>query len=98
MARETKEIPLKKPFDDGKGGKVTKIVLQEPSAPDFFNIGAAQTWVKASGGMALIDNDVAIKQYTERMIVEPDPLFAMTHMGLRNAMQVKEAVLSFFTD
>jgi hypothetical protein len=77
---------------------VTKIVLHEPTATDFFNLGSPQTWVRASGGMALVDNDTAIKQYTERMIVEPDPLLAMRHMGLKNAIAVKAAVLGFFKD
>jgi hypothetical protein len=98
MARERKSIPLKKPFDDGKGGKVTAIILQEPSAPDFFELGAPQTWVRSRDGMALIDNDAAIKAYVERMIVEPDPLLAMTQMGVVNAIVVKEAVLDFFRE
>jgi hypothetical protein len=98
MARERKSIPLKKPFDDGKGGKVTAIILQEPSAPDFFELGAPQTWVRSRDGMALIDNDAAIKAYVERMIVEPDPLLAMTQMGVVNAIAVKEAVLDFFRE
>jgi hypothetical protein len=98
MARERKSVPLKKPFDDGKGGKVTAIILQEPSAPDFFELGAPQTWVRSRDGMALIDNDAAIKAYVERMIVEPDPLLAMTQMGVVNAIAVKEAVLDFFRE
>jgi hypothetical protein len=98
MARERKTVPLKKPFDDGKGGKVTAIILQEPSAPDFFELGAPQTWVRSRDGAMLVDNDAAIKAYTERMIVEPDPLLAMTHMGILNAMAVKDAVLDFFRD
>jgi hypothetical protein len=97
MTRETRDVPLEFPFDDGKGGKVTKIVLQEPSAPEFFRLGHPQTWVRAAGGMALVDNDVAIKAYTELMIVQPDPLLAMSQMGLRNAMAVKDAVLGFFS-
>ncbi|MGC2774324.1 MAG: hypothetical protein WA418_01670 [Bradyrhizobium sp.] len=97
MARETKEIPLPKPFDNGKGGMVTKIVLQEPSAPDYFALGDPQTWVRASAGAALVDNDAAIKAYTERMIIEPDPLLAMSQMGLLNAIAVKRGILGFFS-
>lgn len=98
MARERKEHPLKKPFDDGKGGKVKKIIVEEPTAPDFFDLGAPQTWVRASGGMALVDNNEAIKAYTERLIVEPDPVLAMAQMSVRDAIAVKELVLSFFQD
>lgn len=96
MARETKDVPLSKPFDDGKGGKVTKIIVQEPSGSDFLRIGAPQTWVKAPGGMALVDNDDAIRTYVERAIVEPDPLLAMANLSLHDAIAVRESVLSFF--
>lgn len=98
MAREKKTVPLKKPFDDGKGGKVTKIILQEPSAPDFFELGAPRTWVRAPGGMALVDNDQTIRAYVERLIVEPDPLLAMNNMNLIDAIAVKEAVCDFFRE
>ncbi|WP_315734165.1 hypothetical protein [Bradyrhizobium sp. SZCCHNR1093] len=98
MARETKEITLKKPFADGKGGTVTKIVLQEPSAQDFFKFGPVQTWVRAAGGMALVDEDAAIAAYTERAIIEPNPLLAMSQMSLLDAIAVREALLGFFRE
>lgn len=98
MAREKKDVPLSKPFDDGKGGKVTKVVVQEPSGSDFLRIGAPQTWVKAPGqvGMALVDNDDAIRAYVERAIVEPDPLLVMANLSLHDAIAVRESVLDFF--
>jgi hypothetical protein len=98
MARERKEITLKKPFADGKGGEVTKVVLQEPSALDFFKLGPVQTWVRAAGGMALVDEDSAIAAYIDRMIVEPDPLLAVRQMSLIDAIAVREGVLSFFRE
>lgn len=98
MARERKTIPLKKPFPDGKGGTVTAIILQEPSAPDYFELGEPQTWVRSRDGAMLVDNEEAIKAYAERLIVEPDPLLAMTHMGVVNAMAVKRAILGFFQE
>jgi hypothetical protein len=98
MARETKDVTLKKPFDDGKGGKVTKVVLQEPTAADYFTLGAPQTWVRASGGMALVDNDAAIRTYAERLIVQPDPLLAMNQMHVLDAIAVKDAILGFFQE
>lgn len=98
MARETKTVQIKRPFDDGKGGMVTKVVLQEPMASDFFALGAPQTWVKSAGGMALVENDASIRAYVERLIVEPDPLLAMRHMHVLDAIAVKDAVLDFFQD
>lgn len=96
--RETKEITLKRPFPDGKDGMVTKVVLREPGALDFFKIGPVQTWVRSGGGMALVDEDTAIAAYAERMIVEPNPVLAMSQMSLLDAIAVREAVLSFFRD
>lgn len=98
MARETKTVILKRPFDDGAGGRVTKVVLQEPTAPDFFALGAPRTWVKSAGGMALVDDDAAIKAYVERCIVEPDPLIAMRQMSVLDAMAVKDTLLDFFQE
>jgi hypothetical protein len=96
MARKTWEIPLNEPFEDGAGVKVTKLTMQEPSASDVFTIGAAVTWVKASGGMAQVENNDAIRDYAERMIAEPDALLAMRHMGASNALLVREKIMDFF--
>jgi hypothetical protein len=97
MARNQITVLLKRPFT-GANGPVTEIVLQEPAASDYFALGAPQTWVKASGGMALIDNDQAIRSYVERLIVKPDPLLAMTQMSVLDAIAVKDAVLGFFQE
>lgn len=97
MARETKTVPLKKPFPGGDG-PVTEIVIGEPSGADYFALGEPRGWVKSGGGAALVDNDQVIKAYTERMIVKPDPLLAMTQLKLQDARAVRECVLSFFED
>jgi hypothetical protein len=97
MARATKTVSLKKPFDAG-GVQVTQVVLQEPTAADYFALGAPQTWVRAAGGMALVDNDAAIRSYAERLIVQPDPLLAMNNMSVLDAIAVKDAIVSFFSD
>jgi hypothetical protein len=97
MARDTKIVQLKKPFA-GAAGLVTQVKVQEPTAADYFALGAPQTWVKASGGMALVDNDQAIRAYAERLIVEPDPLLAMNHMSVLDAVAVKDAIVSFFSE
>jgi hypothetical protein len=97
MARKQITVNLKRPFQ-GAEGPVNAIVLQEPTAGDYFALGAPQTWVKASGGMALVDNDQAIRAYVERLIVKPDPLLAMTQMSVLDAIAVKDAVLGFFME
>jgi hypothetical protein len=98
MARERKEITLKKPFDGGPKGTITTVIVQEPTAAEFFALGSPQTWVRASGGMALVDNDAAIRAYAEKLIVEPNPLLAMTHMSVLDAIAVKDAIISFFQE
>lgn len=97
MAREQKTVQLKKPFE-GATSVITKVIVQEPTAADFFALGAPQTWVRTSGGMALVDNDVAIRAYAERLIVEPDPLLAMKHMSVLDAMAVKDVIVGFFSE
>ncbi|WP_148287915.1 hypothetical protein [Rhodopseudomonas sp. B29] len=82
----------------GAHGMVTDVVLQEPTAADYFALGAPQTWVKAAGGMSLVDNDASIRAYAERLIVEPDPLIAMQHMPVLDAMAVKDAICVFFSE
>jgi hypothetical protein len=88
-------IPLKKPFA-GADGMVTEIELRRPVGSDFFALGAPQTWVRAAGGMALVDNDAAIRAYAERLIVKPDPLLAMAKMDVLDAIAVKDAITDFF--
>ncbi|MGJ5205032.1 hypothetical protein [Bradyrhizobium sp. HKCCYLR20261] len=97
MARERKTIPLKRPID-GPKGRIAAVVLQEPASADYWILGDPRTWVKAKGGMALVDNDEVIRAYTERMIIEPDPLLAMNNLSILDAMAVKNGVLSFFED
>lgn len=97
MARNTIRVPLKKPFPGGDG-LVTEIIVQEPSGNDVFALGTPQTWVRAAGGMALVDNDQAIRAYAERCIIKPDPLLAMSQMGVLDALAVREAIANFFKD
>jgi hypothetical protein len=93
----TIDVPLKKPFP-GHDGQVTKIVLREPTGSEFFMLGEPQSWVRAGGGMALVDDEKVIRAYVERCIVQPDPVLAFSQMGVLDAKAVKEAMLSFFID
>ena len=93
----TTDVPLKKPFT-GHNGMVTKIVLREPTGDEYFSLGDPQSWVKAGGGMALVDDQKIIRDYVLRCMVEPDPILAFGQMGVLDARAVKEAMLGFFTD
>lgn len=90
-------VQLKKPFP-GADGMVTSVTLKRPTAGDYFALGHPQTWVKAAGGMALIDNDQAIRAYAERLIIKPDPLLAMASMDVLDAIAVKDAIVGFFME
>jgi hypothetical protein len=96
MARETKTIPLKKPFD-GAGRQSDGNRFAGTGRLRLFHLGDPQTWVRAKGGMALVDNVDTIRAYTERMIVKPDPLLAMTaNVDARRASPSRMRCAEFF--
>lgn len=95
--RNQVNVPLKRPFP-GHDGQVTEIVLQEPTADDFFALGAPQTWVRAGEGMALVDDEKVIRAYVVRCMLKPDPVLAFSQMSVVDAIAVKDAVIGFFTD
>jgi hypothetical protein len=95
-ATVTKSVPLATPFQ-GHNGLVREIILREPTGDEFLTYGEPQTWVRVAGGMALIDNDQAIRAYIERLIVQPDPVLTLSQIKLADARAVRKAVIDFFT-
>jgi hypothetical protein len=95
MARQTR-VPLQEPID-GHGGKVTAVVVREPTAAEYFAIGEPQVTARnPDGTIYSIENDASIDAYMDRCIVEPDPLLAKKQMGLADGIAVKAALLGFF--
>ncbi len=93
---KTVTVELKDPFD-GHGGKVTKAVVREPFGREYAQFGDPFVYARTDAKVTVsAENDIAIKNYIEHCIVEPDPLLAMSLMSLRDMMAVKEAVLDFF--
>ena len=92
----------------GHGGEVTEVVLREPTAEEFFELGEPRTTVfttdpssvgmKTSGRaveMKQLDNGPTLKRYIERCVVKPDGLI-VAQCSLRDAMRIKEEFLLFF--
>ena len=98
MTRATQTVELKYPFDGANGAKVTQVILQEPTAGDYFVHGEPQTWIRTKDGQALVDNTETIRAYAERLIVQPDPLIAMRYMHVLDAVAVKDAICGFFLE
>jgi hypothetical protein len=89
------EIELSKPIT-GHEGPVTKVVLKEPTAADYFALGEPQIVARnPDGTVFVVENDAAVKQYIERCCVSPSPLL-LAQLSLRDAVKVKAAVLDFF--
>ncbi|NEW96645.1 hypothetical protein [Rhodopseudomonas sp. BR0G17] len=90
-----KRVPLKRPIK-GHDGEVRALILREPRGDEVFTFGEPQTWVRAAGGMALVDNWEAIKAYADRLIVKPDPTLAQAQLSALDAIAVKEVIVGFF--
>jgi hypothetical protein len=97
MASLTKSVPLQKPFP-GAEGIVSTVIVREPSGSEYLQLGEPKTWVRAAGGMALVENDDVIRKYVERCIVKPDPLLALNQLSLKDMRAVRDAVLGFFSE
>lgn len=96
MSSDKKTVPLKRPFPGANGQMVLNVTLREPTASEVWSLGEPQTWVRAAGGMALVDNQEAISAYAERLIVDPDPLLARSMLKTIDAIAVKDAIIGFF--
>lgn len=105
---KTISVKLCHPFP-GHGGSVTEVVLREPTAEEFFELGEPRTTIFAADPttthlktasqtveMKQVDNGPAIKKYLEKCVKSPDALLLFTSLSLADAMQVKESLLSFF--
>lgn len=92
----------------GHGGKVTEVVLREPTADEFFELGEPRTQVFTVDPMSYgrktgpvvhetkqVDNGAVIKKYLERCAVNPEFLI-LANASLRDAMRIKEEFLLFF--
>jgi hypothetical protein len=91
---KTTEIVLTSPIT-GHGGAISRLVIREPKAADFFALGEPQVIARnPDGTVYAVENDAAIRDYVSRC-VDCDPLL-LSQLSLADAMAVKAAVLDFF--
>jgi hypothetical protein len=92
---KTVTVTLRDPFE-GHSGMVKEIVLREPRAKDYFELGEVRTLTRNDkGNVHLQENGEALQKYFERCI-QGDALLAISSMSLADSMQVKEAIFGFF--
>lgn len=79
---------------------IRRVILREPQARDYFSLGEPSVFAQNGDGTAVyaIENPDVIQRYIERCLVEPKDPLALGQLCLSDAMRVKEACLSFFTD
>lgn len=96
MARTT-TVDLAEPIV-GHAGPITRIVLREPTARDYFSLGEPSVYARnGDGAIYSVENAEVIERYIERCIAEPQDSLLIGQMTLADAMRVKGAVLDFFT-
>lgn len=96
MAKEIK-VPLLDPIG-GHGELIREVVLREPKGSDYQSLSDPFIIARnADGSLFPVENPEIIRAYLERCIVSPDPLL-LAGLGLADAIAVKNALLSFFTE
>jgi hypothetical protein len=94
----TKTVVLSSPIQ-GHRGMIRELKFREPKFEDYMAFGDPETLVGLSnGGAAFYQEDMnAIRQYTERLVVDFDINF-MSLIGLKDTLAIKNTILSFFRD
>lgn len=93
---KTVDVLLSDPIR-GHGGEITKVVLREPRALDFFELGEPIAFAVSKDGMQYTaDNEGTIKLYIDRCLVEPKDPLLLEQLSLADAMKLKETVVNFF--
>lgn len=78
------------------GGMVTVAEFREPVARDFMALGEPIHFVRADGGVMVIEKEDVIAGYMERLLKPPLDPVALGGMSLANALKCRSAVLDFF--
>ena len=93
---KTVKVKLENPILD-HGGNKTEVVLREPRGIDFVELGEPFSYARADKGLVVhAENDVAIKGYLERCVVEPDWQIVWGQATLLDMIQIKDALFGFF--
>lgn len=90
-------VPLLVPLDIGGGKTITEVVLREPEAREYFEIGEPIQYQRtADKSVVGIEMDDAIAAYVKRLVVVPDIPSQVGNLKLPDAIRVKDALLDFF--
>ena len=92
-----KSIDLLTPLLD-HSGPVRQVVLREPRAADFFELGDPVAWARSGDMVYSADKDAVVKAYIDRCVVEPKNTLLLEQLSLADAMRLRDAVIDFFTD
>jgi hypothetical protein len=93
-----KTVVLSSPIE-GQRGTIRELKFREPKFEDYMALGDPETLVGLSnGGAGFYQEDMnAIRQYTERLVVDFDINF-LPRISLKDTLAIKETILSFFRD
>lgn len=81
----------------GHTGPVSRVVIKEPTAGDYFALGEPSVWGRgADGNSFIVENVEVVEGYVSRCVQEPNDPLILNQMSLADAMKVKDAVLGFF--
>lgn len=92
------EITLTRPIK-GHDGQVKTLSVTEPSGWQYAELGEPSIVARnPDGTVYMVENDNAIRSYLEKCVTGADPLLWQAQVCLADAMQLKAALLGFFTD
>ena len=93
---ETTKVVLSSPIQ-GQRGTISELKFRAPKFEDYMEFGDPETLVGLSnGGAGFYQEDMnAIRQYTERLVVDFDINF-LPMIGLRDTLLIKSCILNFF--
>lgn len=91
------EITLKEPLI-GPAGPVGKVVLREPRARDFFDLGEPIAYAHTTDGAMVYtaDKEGVVWEYVLRCVVEPDNPLLLDQLCLADGLELRRAILGFF--
>lgn len=92
-------IKLLKPLDIGGDVKIDEVVLREPTAREYFEIGEPIQYQRtADKAVVGIEMDDAISAYIKRLVIKPDIPAQVGNLSLPDAIRVKDGLLDFFRE
>ncbi len=81
----------------GHKGPIDKVVIREPRAGDYFELGEPVIYTQSREGRLIgAEHTETVKAYLDRLIVEPKDQLVLGQMDLADSMKVKAAMMDFF--